>query len=151
MIIPYALSQTFLIDSCASFSVDVFNLAMFLIQTVLFGFAVVSSYKLYQFINVYLFSEPKKTSLQQVMTKSSNDVLSIAVQHGVNAEGQLYRLKRGTKLRIVPGSSQIGRHVALYCNYPVTGKLFGGILLKIHWLLSIIILTKSNPLHVRFL
>lgn len=128
MIISYAftLSQNSLIDSCVSFRVDVlFNLAMFFIQTVFFGFAVVSSYKLYQFFNVYLFPAPtKKTSLRQVMTatKSSNDVLSIALQHGVNAEGQLYRLKRGTKLRIVPGSSLLGRHVALYCNYPVTGE-----------------------------
>lgn len=129
MIILYAftLSQNFLIDSCVSFRVDVFDLAMFFIQTVFFGSAVVSSYKLYQFFNVYLYPEPKKTSLQQMMTtttttKSNNDVLSIALQHGVNAEGQLYRLKRGTKLRIVPGSTLLGRQVALYCNYPVTGK-----------------------------
>lgn len=125
MIISYALelSQNFLIDLCVSSRVDVFRLAMFFIQTIFLGFAVVSSYKLYQFFNVYLFPAPKKTSLEQVMTtKSSSDVLSIALQHGVNAEGQLYRLKRGTKLRLVPGSSLLGRHVALYCNYPVTGE-----------------------------
>lgn len=138
MIIPYAfaLSQNFLIDSCVSFREDVFNLAMLFIQTVFFGFAVVSSYKLYHYFHVYLFPKPKKASLtQQVMTtptttttRSNNDVVSIAVQHGVNAEGQLYRLKRGTKLHIVPGSSLLGRHVALYCNYPVTGES-----LEIYW------------------
>lgn len=129
MIISYAfaLSQNFLIDSCVSFRMDVFNLAMLFVQTVFFGFAVVSSYKLYHYFHVYLFPKPKKTSpTQQVMTtpttKPSSDVVSIALQHGVNAEGQLYRLKRGTKLRIVPGSSLLGRHVALYCNYPVTGE-----------------------------
>lgn len=129
----FALSQTFLIDSCASLRENVFSLAMLFIQTVFFGFAIVSSYKLYHYIHVYLFPKPKKTSLTQPVmttstttvaatTKSSNDVLSIALQHGVNAEGQLYRLKRGSKLRIVPGSSLLGRHVALYCNYPVTGE-----------------------------
>lgn len=123
MIISYTISQTILIDPYVSFGVDVFDWAMFLIQTVFFGLTLVSSYKLYQFFNVYLFPESKKTSLQK-MTKSNNDVLSIALQHGVNAEGQLYRLKRGTKLRIVPGSSLLGRHVALYCNYPVTGKCY---------------------------
>lgn len=123
MIIPLAtVSQTFLIDSCVLFDVDVFSWAMCFIQTVFFGFALVSSYKLYQYFNAYFVSEPKKTTRQKVMTKSSNDVLSIALQHGVNAEGQLYRLKRGAKLRIVPGSSLLGRHVALYCNYPVTGE-----------------------------
>lgn len=56
------------------------------------------------------------------MTKPSNEVLSIALHHGVDAEDQLYRLKRGTKLRLVPGASLLGRQVALYCNYPVTGS-----------------------------
>lgn len=55
------------------------------------------------------------------MTKTAENV-SIALHHGVNAEHQLYRLKRGTLLRIVPGSSLLGRNVALYCNYPVTGE-----------------------------
>lgn len=56
------------------------------------------------------------------MTKSTSELLSIAIHHGANAEGQLYRLKRGTKLRLIPGPSLLGRYVALYCNYPVTGK-----------------------------
>lgn len=55
------------------------------------------------------------------MTKSA-DLLSIELHHGVNAEGQLYRLKRGTTLRLVPGPSLLGKNVALYCNYPVTGR-----------------------------
>lgn len=152
MIIPYAISQTFLIDSCVSFGVDVLDWAMFLFQTVFFGLTLVSSYKLYQFFNVYLFPEPKKTSLQQVMTKSSNDVLSIALQHGVNAEGQLYRLKRGTKLRIVPGASLLGRNVALYCNYPVTGecnvKLFHGLCKSIGKYRFLLSSKKSNSIHV---
>lgn len=54
------------------------------------------------------------------MTKTGESV-SIALHHGVNAEHRLYRLKRGTLLRLVPGPSLLGRNVALYCNYPVTG------------------------------
>lgn len=55
------------------------------------------------------------------MSETGN-VLSIALHHGVNAEHELYRLRRGTTLRLVPGSSLLGRKVALYCNYPVTDK-----------------------------
>lgn len=94
---------------------------MFLVGTVCFGFAFVASYKLYEYFNANFFLHPKKTA--QVMTKSSNEVLSIALHHGVNAEGELFRLKRGTKLRLVPAASLLGRHVALYCNYPVTGTI----------------------------
>lgn len=56
------------------------------------------------------------------MTKHE-EILSIAINHGVNAEHLLYRLKRGSVLHIVPGTSLIGRRVALYCNLPVNGKL----------------------------
>lgn len=55
------------------------------------------------------------------MAKSTEKV-SIALHHGVDAEYQLYRLKRGTLLRLVPGPSLLGRNVALYSNYPVTGE-----------------------------
>lgn len=55
------------------------------------------------------------------MTKSG-EILSVSINHGVNAESQLYRLKRGTNLHIVPGGSLLGRRVALYCNFPVNGK-----------------------------
>lgn len=57
------------------------------------------------------------------MTKFNNDLFSIALHHGIHADGHLYRLKRGTRLRLVPGPSLLGRYVALYCNYPVTGKV----------------------------
>lgn len=112
----------FLIGSRQLRCEDVLNSAMFFIQTVCLSFAIVTSYKLYHIFNGYFFPASKKSnSSVQVMTKSSNDLLSIALHHGVNAEGQLYRLKRGTKLRLVPGPSLLGRNVALYCNYPVTG------------------------------
>ncbi|XP_055679144.1 glycogen debranching enzyme [Lutzomyia longipalpis] len=46
------------------------------------------------------------------------DVLSLAISHGEDKEGTLFRLKRGTILHIVPGPNLLGRHIALYCNYP---------------------------------
>lgn len=57
------------------------------------------------------------------MTKHG-EILSIAINHGVNAEHLLYRLKRGSVLHIVPGASLLGRRVALYCNLPVNGKCY---------------------------
>lgn len=49
------------------------------------------------------------------------ELLSVALNHGGNTEDLLFRLKRGTVLQLVPGPSLLGRNVALYCNYPVTG------------------------------
>lgn len=46
---------------------------------------------------------------------------SIAINHGVNAETQLFSLKRGSVLHIKPSASMLGRRVALYCNLPVNG------------------------------
>lgn len=60
--------------------------------------------------------------MKKIKMAKSADLLSIVLHHNVNAEGQLYRLKRGTKLRLVPGSTLLGKYVALYCNYPVTGE-----------------------------
>lgn len=51
---------------------------------------------------------------------NTEDKVSIALQHGVNAEDVLYRLKQGTTLRLVPAPNLLGRSVAAYCNYPVT-------------------------------
>lgn len=48
-------------------------------------------------------------------------IVSIAINDSFHAESSLYRLKRKTILHIIPGSSLLGRRVALYCNVPVTG------------------------------
>lgn len=50
---------------------------------------------------------------------TTGEVLSLALNHGEHREGNLYRLKRGTTLRIVPGVSLLGRHISLATNYPV--------------------------------
>lgn len=54
----------------------------------------------------------------------SGEVLSLALNHGEHREGTLYRLKRGTTLRIVPGVSLLGRHISLSTNYPVKGAQY---------------------------
>lgn len=48
-------------------------------------------------------------------------IVSIAINDSFHAESSLYRLNRKTILHVVPGSSLLGRRVALYCNVPVTG------------------------------
>lgn len=87
--------------------------------------ALVYTVVICQYFNVFSVFAAKKAK----MTKSA-DLLSIVLQHGVNAEGQLYRLKRGTKLRLVPAPCLLGKSVALYCNYPVTGEYFIFIICK---------------------
>lgn len=58
------------------------------------------------------------------ITSSTGEVLSLALNHGEHHEGTLYRLKRGTTLRVVPGVSLLGRHISLSTNYPVKGGAY---------------------------
>ena len=58
------------------------------------------------------------------MTNDTGEVLSLALNHGEHREGTLYRLKRGTTLRVVPGVSLLGRHISLSTNYPVKGATY---------------------------
>lgn len=136
----------FVIGSCTSDSQDVVKSAMFIFETVCVGFVLVSSYKLYQLYNVYFSGPPNNKEADQVMTKPNKEVLSIALHHGVNADGHLYRLKRGTKLRLVPGPSLIGRHVALYSNYPVTGKSISFVDFCV-WIQCVVFFLIANLFH----
>lgn len=52
----------------------------------------------------------------------SNNIVSLAINHEVNDEHNLFRLKRDSVLRIHPGSSLLGRNVALFCNYPGSSR-----------------------------
>lgn len=51
------------------------------------------------------------------------NILSIALSQDADVESRLYRFKRGDVLRLVPGTSLLGRRIALYCNYPTKGKI----------------------------
>lgn len=80
------------------------------------------------FLVDYLFnsSDPTTTELleetfEMVVNPDNVETRSIAIHHAMNGESQLFRLQRGNRLRIVPGSSLLGRRVALYCNMPVNG------------------------------
>lgn len=55
-----------------------------------------------------------------VIMTTNGDRIIITLQHGVNAEDKLYRLKQGTVLRLTPASNLLGRNVSVYCNYPIT-------------------------------
>lgn len=61
----------------------------------------------------FVMVQPKDTQ--------STDILTLSLNHGANEEGSLYRLRKGSKLRIVPGPSLLGRYVELLSNYPITG------------------------------
>lgn len=50
------------------------------------------------------------------------DILSLALNHGEQAENLLYRLRREDILRIMPGSSLLGKKIALFTNYPASEK-----------------------------
>lgn len=52
------------------------------------------------------------------------DSHSIPITEGTNAEHVLYRLKRGSKLRVHPDVALLGRKILLHTNYPAEGKKF---------------------------
>ncbi|XP_070066606.1 glycogen debranching enzyme isoform X2 [Drosophila virilis] len=58
--------------------------------------------------------------------KMSKDIEShsIPIAEGTNAEHVLYRLKRGSTLRVHPDVSLLGRKILLHTNYPDEGKKF---------------------------
>lgn len=103
--------------------------------------------RLKMFLVDYLFNasgQPQKSTQQQQHTagrarraisrSSSSDSFTdlsmskaretrcIVINHEQHADSQLFRLKRGTVLHIVPGASLMGRRVAVYSNLPVNGE-----------------------------
>lgn len=85
------------------------------------------------FLVDYLFNSSDPTTLplslrddeepfEMVANPAIVETRSIAIHDGMNGDSQLFRLRRGTRLHIVPGASLLGRRVALYCNLPVNGK-----------------------------
>lgn len=49
--------------------------------------------------------------------------ISIPIKEGPNAEHTLYRVKRGSTVRIHPDAGLLGREIVLYANYPTEGKI----------------------------
>lgn len=49
------------------------------------------------------------------------EILSIELNKDVHLEDKLYRIKRGSTVRLVPGASLLGYSVALNTNFPIKG------------------------------
>lgn len=52
----------------------------------------------------------------------SSDIHSVPIAEGTNAENVLYRIKRGTTLRVHGDATLLGREIILYTNYPAEGR-----------------------------
>lgn len=61
-------------------------------------------------------------SFTELSMSKGRETRSIVINHDQHADSQLFRLKRGTVLHIVPGASLMGRRVAVYSNLPVNGE-----------------------------
>lgn len=53
---------------------------------------------------------------------SAEKIVSVTLHDNDLAQGALYRLQRGTILRLQPGPSLLGKHITLYTNYLTNGK-----------------------------
>lgn len=53
----------------------------------------------------------------------STDIHSVPIAEGTNAESVLYRIKRGTTLRVHGDATLLGREIILHTNYPADGRL----------------------------
>lgn len=78
----------------------------------------------YNLVNSSSARPPETPPQNPEMTASNGEVLCLALNHGEHCEGRLYRLHRGTILRIVPGVSLLGRQISLATNYPVKGDTY---------------------------
>jgi N-terminal domain from the human glycogen debranching enzyme len=55
---------------------------------------------------------------------SEGKTVSVTINHGVFDDSKLYRLKKSTVLRIVPGESLLGKCVSIQTNYPANQNDF---------------------------
>ena len=53
---------------------------------------------------------------------SAEKIVSVTLTDGDNAQSTLYRLQRGTTLRLHPGPSLLGKHITLSTNYVAAGE-----------------------------
>lgn len=53
---------------------------------------------------------------------SAEKVVLVTLHDKDLAQGTLYRLQRGTTLRLHPGPSLLGKHITLYTNYLAIGE-----------------------------
>lgn len=51
----------------------------------------------------------------------TEEILSIELNKDVHLEDKLYRIKRGSTVRLVPGASLLGCSVAVNTNFPLKG------------------------------
>lgn len=49
---------------------------------------------------------------------SEGKTVSVTINFGVFDDSKLYRLKKSTVLRVVPGESLLGKHISVQTNYP---------------------------------
>lgn len=52
------------------------------------------------------------------MSSSDGKVVSVKINYQSFEDSTLYRLKKQTVLRVVPGESLLGKHIAIQTNYP---------------------------------
>jgi N-terminal domain from the human glycogen debranching enzyme len=55
---------------------------------------------------------------------SEGKTVSVTITYGVFDDSKLYRLKKSTVLRVVPGESLLGKRVAIQTNYPASQNDF---------------------------
>lgn len=55
---------------------------------------------------------------------SEGKTVSVTINYQAFDDSKLFRLKKSTVLRVVPGESLLGKHIAVQTNYPSSGNEF---------------------------
>lgn len=53
---------------------------------------------------------------------SEGKTVSVTINYQSFDDSKLYRLKKATVLRVVPGESLLGKHISIQTNYPANDK-----------------------------
>jgi N-terminal domain from the human glycogen debranching enzyme len=67
-----------------------------------------------------IFPLSKEISFQEVSPRKMKAIISL--EYGVHRESDLFRLQRGSVLKIQPGLSLLGKRISVFCNYPAKGN-----------------------------
>lgn len=71
---------------------------------------------------MHLFRYFQSNSSSSKMSNEEGKVVSVKINYQTFEDSTLYRLKKKTVVRIVPGESLLGKSIAIQTNYPLNEK-----------------------------
>jgi hypothetical protein len=84
--------------------------------------AIVAHLIFYFSQKVHLFRYFQRENFTKMSSNEETKVVSVKINYQKFEDSTLYRLKKKTVVRIVPGETLLGKHINIQTNYPVSEK-----------------------------